>query len=192
MSDSFTLRVEGQDQVERALFALIGKVADMTPLMDIIGTYLESDAQDNFIGEHSPAGVPWLPSGRVRRTAVGKQGPQRPTGKTLQDSRRLFLSLTRKTDVNHVREVKSHSVEVGTNVVYARRHNQGWNGTEQVKAHNRVLRQVFGVKLKEARTVTVKAHSRKANTPKREFLGMSPGVQQDILGEIADYLGAAQ
>lgn len=182
--DSFSLRVEGQDQVERALFALTAKVADMTPLMDIIGGYLEADAQDNFKGEHSPAGVPWQPSGRVRRTAVGKMGPQKPKGKTLQDSRRLFLSITRQSGPT--------SVEVGTNVVYARRHNQGWSGTEQVASHTRVMREVFGVKLAEPITVTVKAHSRKASTPKREFLGMSPGAQQDILGEIADYLGAAQ
>lgn len=174
MSDSFTLRVEGQDQVERALFALIGKVADMTPLMDIIGTYLESDVADNFTGEHSPAGVPWPKSQRAIETG----------GKTLQDSRRLFQSITHRAD--------ARSVEVGTNVVYARRHNQGWNGTEQIASHRRVMREVFGVKLAEPITVTVKAHSRKANTPKREFLGMSPGVQQDILGHIADYLGAAQ
>ena len=183
MADSFILHVDGQAEIERALFVLSSKTDNLAPLMDVIGTYLESDVADNFKGEHSPAGVPWTPSGRVRRSAVGKHGPQKPTGKTLQASRRLFMSITHRAD--------ARSVEVGTNVVYARRHNQGWDGTEQVASHSRVMREVFGVKLAEPIVVTVKAHSRKANTPKREFLGMSPGVQQDILGEIADYLGVA-
>lgn len=172
MADSFALRVDGQAEIERALATVIGRVSDMAPLMDIIGVYLEDDARDNFEGEHSPAGVPWKPSQRALATG----------GKTLQDSRILFQSITHKAG--------PRSVEVGTNIVYARRHNQGWNGTEQVRAHVRVMRSVFGVPLPEPIRANVKAHSRKANTPKREFLGISPGAQQDILGEVADYLGA--
>lgn len=172
--DSFSLRVEGQDDIERKLAVLHGRLGDLTPLMDIIGMVLEVDAQDNFEGEHSPAGVPWLKSQRAKETG----------GKTLQDSRRLFLSLTHRSGATFA--------EVGTNVIYARRHNQGWSGTEKVASHKRVMQSVFGVKLADPITVTVKAHSRKANTPKREFLGMSAGAREDIFGHVADYLGVEQ
>ncbi|MGE4323986.1 MAG: phage virion morphogenesis protein [Sphingobium sp.] len=174
MADSFSIRVDGQDEIETTLAGLIGKVDDMAPLMDMIGMVLEVDAQDNFIGEHSPAGVPWPKSQRAKDSG----------GKTLQDSRRLFLSLTHRSGPTFA--------EVGTNVVYARRHNQGWSGTEQVASHKRVMREVFGVKLAEPIIATVKAHSRKANTPKREFIGLSAGGREEIAGVTADYLGVDQ
>jgi len=58
-----------------------------------------------------------------------------------------------------------------------------------VSAHRRVLTQVFGIKLAEPKTVKVKEHSRKANTPKREFLGMSAHARDEILAIADDYLG---
>jgi phage gpG-like protein len=179
MSDAFTLRVDGQDAIERDLAGLHARLGDLTPLMDTIGMILEIDAQDNFTGEHSPDGVPWIKSARV---VVGKAGPQRPTGKTLQDTRRLFLSLTHRSTAT--------TAEVGTNVVYARRHNQGWSGVEQVAAHKRVMKAAFGVKLEEPITVKVKAHSRKANTPRRQFLGLSLHAREDIADAVETYVVA--
>jgi phage gpG-like protein len=96
----------------------------------------------------------------------------RTGGKTLQDSRRLAMSITSAAT--------SDSVEAGTNVIYAARHNQGFNGTEQIPAHRRTLTQVFGVRLAQPRTVQVAAFSRKGNTPKREFLGLGPHDMDDI------------
>ncbi len=173
MADSFSLRVTGQDEVETFLAGLLGRVDDLAPLMDTIGMILEVDAQDNFLGEHSPAGVPWKKSHRAKESG----------GKTLQDSRRLFLSLTHRSTAT--------MAEVGTNVIYARRHNQGWSGTEQVAAHKRTMRMAFGVKLAEPKEVMVKAFSRQANTPQREFLGMSIGAREDILGQAEDYLAGS-
>lgn len=181
--DGFSLRVEGQDDIERKLAVLHGRLGDLTPLMDIIGMVLEVDAQDNFERERSPAGIAWPTTVRQRDGAVGEFGPNK-AHKILQASRRLFLSLTHRSG--------STFAEVGTNVVYARRHNQGWSGTEKVASHKRVMQSVFGVKLADPITVTVKAHSRKANTPKREFLGMSAGAREDIFGHVADYLGVEQ
>lgn len=174
--DSFRLHTEGQDAVERTLARLYARLGDLTSLMQDIGTLLESSTADNFKGEHSPAGVPWKKSQRAMADG----------GKTLQLSRRLALSITSSATAT--------SVEVGTNVIYAARHNQGFNGTEQVpatrmKAHRRTLTQVFGVKLAEPRVVEVasyvrKAHSRKGNTPKRQFLGLGPHDMEDI-GDLA-------
>lgn len=169
---SYQIRIDGLDPTERDLARLADRFGDLTPLMDTIGSVLVSDAQDNFAGEHSPAGVPWPPSIRAMETG----------GKTLQDSRRLYLSLT------HV--AGPRSVEVGTNVVYARRHQEGFSGSERVGAHTRTMRKVFGVTLASPIEVMVGAHERQASTPARPFLGMSPAARDEIEGQTADYVGA--
>lgn len=181
MADSISLRVEGQSELETFLARLLGKLGDLTPLMQDIGAQLETSTADNFDAESSPAGVPWPKSNRVKRTAVGKAGPlPTVTGKTLQLTRRLRLSITSIASAS--------SIEVGSNVVYARRHNQGWSGTEQIASHKRVMHEVFGVKLDNPITVTVKAHSRKANTPRRQFLGLGPHDVGDIEALATTYL----
>lgn len=178
--DAFRVDMAHAAEVEASLAALAARFGDMTDLMDIIGMEVEVDIEENFEGEHSPAGVPWPPSNRVRKTAVGKAGPlPGVTGKTLTKTRRLRGSITHKATAS--------SVEVGTNVIYAARHNQGFSGTEQVGSHRRIMRQVFGVKLKTPIEVTVGAHSRQANTPQREFLGISPDGWDGIRGHVADY-----
>lgn len=164
------LTVEGLVEVEQRLARLADRLGDLTPLMDIIGMEIEVDIEENFEGEHSPAGIPWPKSRRARETG----------GKTLTDTRRLRGSMTHNA--------APRRVEVGTNVVYARRHNDGWSGTEQVASHQRTMREVFGVELAEPIVVTVKAHSRKANTPKREFIGVSANGLDGIRGHVADYL----
>lgn len=180
MADSISLRVEGQSELETFLARLLGKLGDLTPLMQDIGALLETSTADNFDAEASPAGVPWKKSARAIETG----------GKTLQDSRRLRLSITSIATAS--------SVEAGSNVAYARRHNQGFSGTEQVSAHTvanhkRVMREVFGVTLDSPIIVTVaqhtrKAHSRKANTPRRQFLGLGPHDVGDIEALATTYL----
>lgn len=178
----FRIDLAAAEAVEARLKLLADRLGDLTPLMDIIGTTVESDVHDNFQGEHGPDGTPWKPSQRVLRSAVGKSGPQRTTGKTLQDSRRLALSITHRAGRDFA--------EVGTNVIYASRHQQGFKGTERVGAHKRRMASVFGVKLREPIEVTVGAFSRTGNTPARPFLGVSAGAWEDIAGEVADYVGA--
>ncbi|WP_052507987.1 phage virion morphogenesis protein [Sphingomonas hengshuiensis] len=171
---SFSVHAEGVAAVEARLARLAAKLGDLSPLMDTIGALGETHTQDNFEGQHTPDGVPWAPSNRVRRTAVGAAGPQRMTGKTLQDSRRLYLSITHRST--------ARSAEWGSNVAYARRHNDGFDGTEAVASHKRTMRQAFGVALAEPIEVVVGAFSRKANTPARTFLGLSA----ELIGDIED------
>lgn len=170
----FSVRVDGHDVLEKRLAVAAAGVGDLSPLMDTIGTILETDAHDNFIGQHSPDGVPWPPSIRVLEHG----------GKTLQLSRRLFQSLTHRSGRDFA--------EVGTNVAYANRHQQGFNGAEQVASHKRTMREVFGVQLAEPIEVMVGAFTRQANTPKREFLGLSAGAREDIEAAVADHVGADQ
>jgi phage gpG-like protein len=167
----FRIAIDGETEVEARLASIAHRLGDLTPLMDTIGVVIETDTEDNFEGEHGPDGVPWKPSQRVIEHG----------GKTLQLSRRLRMSMGRK--------VTSHSVEVGTNVVYARRHQEGFRGTEAIRAHKRTMRTVFGVRLKTPIEAMVGAHTRQGNTPARPFLGMSASAKADIMHYAAAYVG---
>ncbi|MCW3835973.1 phage virion morphogenesis protein [Sphingomonas canadensis] len=168
----FRISVDGQEAAERQLAALAARFGDLTPLMDVIGGVIEADVHDNFMGEHSPEGVKWTPSQRV--IAHG--------GKTLQLSRRLLLSIARR--------VGRDFVEVGSNLPYAARHQNGFNGTEQVRSHRRRITQAFGRALAEPIEVVVGAFSRKANTPARPYLGWSAAAREEVAEQVAAYAGA--
>lgn len=169
----FRISIEGATEVEARLASIAHRLGDLTPLMDTIGGVLETDTEDNFEGEHGPDGVPWKPSQRVIEHG----------GKTLQLGRFLRFSITRR--------VGPTSVEVGTNKVYARRHQEGFHGTEAVRAHKRTMRSVFGVRLKTPIEAMVGAHTRQGNTPARPFVGMSAGAKAEILHHAEAYVGGA-
>jgi phage gpG-like protein len=80
----------------------------------------------------------------------------------------------------------SLKVVIGTDVPYAKIHNEGFRGTEYVKPHRRFVDQgdkmgtgVFSVKTRKEKMATVKikqdvkGYSRKMNMPKRQFIGGS-------------------
>jgi phage virion morphogenesis protein len=170
MTDRLNVRVTGGASIEARLHQVSERLKNRKALMQQIGMQLESSTEDNFKGGHDPYGVPWPKSLRAKMTG----------GKTLMDTRRLAGSIG---------SVASNtSVEVGTNVVYAARHNQGSRGEEKVARHRRVLTTVFGIKLTEPKTVDVKAFTRKAKTPKRQFLGVGKHDEGDILALIENYL----
>lgn len=95
------------------------------------------------------------------------------TGRVLKvDTGRLRGSLAR------VHERGSLESTVGTNVSYGRRHEFGFHGTESVRAHERVMRKVFGRRLKAPINVMVRAFTRQANTPERPWL--RPALRDSI------------
>ncbi|HNP41542.1 MAG TPA: phage virion morphogenesis protein [Nitrospira sp.] len=59
---------------------------------------------------------------------------------------------------------------VGTNVVYGQRHEMGFSGTENVKAHSRLMTVAFGRKVKDPRQISVRAFSRQIKYAARPFL----------------------
>lgn len=59
---------------------------------------------------------------------------------------------------------------VSTNLSYARRHEYGFHGQEQVKQHLRMIKQAWGKQLKEPVQATVKAHSRTVDYKAHPFL----------------------
>ncbi len=171
MSIGMRITTEGQDAINARLALLADRFGDLQPLMETIGMLTEVDIQDNFERERSPEGVPWKPSQRAIRDG----------GKTLQDSRRLFLSLTSRAT--------GRSVETGTNVIYAARHHGGFWGSERVASHKRTMRQVFGVRLASPIEVTVGAFTRDVNLPARPFIGLSADGRGDIMDAAENYVG---
>ncbi|WP_207000738.1 hypothetical protein [Trinickia mobilis] len=74
---------------------------------------------------------------------------------------------------------------VSTNVVYAKPHEYGFQGTVTVKAHLRTITQAFGKQLKDPVQVNVGSYSMKMNLPEKSFLrsalaDMSDQITQGI------------
>lgn len=77
------------------------RIADMTPLMNEIGSMLVASTIDRFERGVDPTGAAWTPSRRAIREG----------GKTLIDTGRLM------TSVSH--DATADAVEIGSNVIYA-------------------------------------------------------------------------
>jgi HK97 gp10 family phage protein len=85
---------------------------------------------------------------------------------------------------------------VGTNVEYARRHEFGFVGTENVRASVRMQVKAFGKTMKNPRMVEVKAHQHKVNLPERSFLRsalneLAPELQQELYKEFGKEITAS-
>ena len=104
---NFTVKAEGASAVGRALVGLQLRMRDLRPVLAEIGAALLTSVQRRFEDEQGPSGAPWAPIQRA--------------GAILRDSGRLFQSLTYA--------VAATFVEIGTNVIYGRIHQEGgWAG----------------------------------------------------------------
>lgn len=102
-------RVEFRDgPVKAALHEIGQRAADLTPLMDMIGSHLVGAAQSRIGGSNvGPDGVPWPTSLRAAESG----------GRTLYDSGRLRDSITYRAS--------AREVEIGSNLHYAAIHQFG-------------------------------------------------------------------
>jgi phage gpG-like protein len=74
---------------------------------------------------------------------------------------------------------------VGTNVAYGRFFELGFQGTENVREHLRMVKEAFGKPIKDPRQVTVREHSRHVNMPAHSFLGSAlADMRPEILTQI--------
>jgi len=169
MSVEFRLETTGAQAIERSLAGLVTKFGDIEPLMTDIGVYLESATIERFDNETAPDGSRWTPSARAKRDS----------GKTLTDTAQLRSSITS--------EASGSSVAVGTNKIYARIHQLGFDGTIQVKGHKRTIHEAFGRSLKAPVTFDVDPFERLLNMPARPFLGLSAEDETEILAQVEDY-----
>lgn len=144
-------------QLERDIEALLSTLSDPEPFLNELGQRLRESFKYGFREQKDPNNNPWKPSQRAL-----DQG-----GQTLVDTARLRNSIgfaVSKQSATH------QTLQEGTNVIYAAVHNEGLDGIVRIKAHTRRIAMAFGKPIKP-KTIQVKAHDRKANNEKREFIG---------------------
>ncbi len=136
---------------------------DKQKILKLIGERVVFSVSKTFREGGRP--TKWVRSKRTYQKHRSKKDKKLREGKTLIDTGTLRRS------IHYV--VADSSVNIGTNVVYAKIHNEGGiiSKTESVKSHNRRITTSKGT-----RNITVKAHSRSKSItiPKREFLLIQP------------------
>lgn len=146
-------------------------------------------AQKNWIGNNTEY---WRP-----RKAYSKWGktPRNKGRALLVDTSRLRRSI-------RIMNKTTTSVTIGSDVPYAKAHNEGYRGnvSQPVSAHTR--RKTQAIVGKSGRTLKgrlvvgetqVKAHSRtiKQNIPRRRFIGQSPYLDKQIIRIISAEINKA-
>jgi len=152
------LEYTGTEKVNR----LVSKLLDQRktrPLMQDVGRIMKADTALNFRGQRSPEGAPWKPIQR--------------RGQILSDTRRLRNSINYRT-------IGDDTVAIGTNVDYARVHQEGFEGKISVPGHTRRITQAFGKKLKFPVFQTVGPHQRFMRLDARPYLGVGPRAEKKI------------
>ncbi len=128
-------------------------------------------AQKNWIGNGTEY---WRP--RKAHTKWGKT-PRNKGRALLVDSGRLRRSI-------RIMSKTAYSVTIGSDVPYAKAHNDGYKGSvsQQVSAYTRRKTEKQGKSRKVVGTVQVSAHNRtvKQNIPRRKFIGQSPYLTKQI------------
>lgn len=114
MADSdLTVEIKNLNVTQTNLKLVSRRLRDMSYIMDVIGQYMTTETQENFLKEQEPSGKKWEKS-----KAATKRG-----GRTLTDQGHLFKSITHKAE--------KYSVTFGANitsfgsVVYAAIHQFG-------------------------------------------------------------------
>lgn len=166
---SISIDLSDLTKMNAALEAAYKRSQDLSPLMDAIGLALETTTDERFDTGRAPDGSAW-PKGK------------KTEGKTLINL--AFL----KNSIGNRREVTPSSVEIGSNLAYARIHDQGFDGEQAVAAHSREVNVVFGRRLNAPKTQNVAAHTRQMTMPKRQFLGIGGDDPQTMRELTADYL----
>lgn len=108
-------------------------------------------------------------------------GRKRDNRAVLVDSGRLKKSV-RKTFASQ------EKIIIGTDVPYAQVHNEGFKGTVKVKAHTRRRTSGRSRDRSQDSEYEVKAHSRKVDIPKRQFIGESKVLTEQIEKTIQEHI----
>lgn len=142
-----------KDGALAALGAVRDRLVNRKPALRAIARAGVASTRRRFQYSRAPDGSTW------------KKG-RKTSGKTLILSALLLRSISDRPPTDD-------SVEWGSNRAYAGVHQDGFDGTVQVRSHERTVRKIFGLALKAPKVQTVRAHSRKMNMPARPYLGVN-------------------
>ncbi len=171
MAGGFSARMDTR-ALERTAAELSGRVDDWTPIWPTIGEVIRTSISDTFRAEGRPERWPDLTdfTKEMRRKGTGA-GPQ---VKILQDTGRLFDSITDSSDRDHA-ELRNTATEFefGTNVIYAPVHNYG--ATIRPKKKGGAL--AFGGVVRKS-----------VRIPARPFAVVLPEDEDEIVATVEDWL----
>lgn len=148
--------------------ALLGKV-DRRGLLDLVGAEVESQTKRRIETEKSgPDGIPW------DSWSPGYAETRHGGHSLLEADGHLLGSIDHQV-------AGDDSVEIGSNLVYARIQQEG-SGSEPVTvpAHKRLITKVFGRELSFGVWASVDTYRFVQNIPARPYLGLSGENEHDI------------
>lgn len=168
MGDGLEIKYDIND-FTKSLGEFISKLEHREPLMREMAAAMGDAVEENFRNQGRPAWAGWSP--RYAKTRVG--------GKILQKSGRLAASISQFSD--------NDSATVGTNVKYARIHQEGGEIKHQARSQTLHFKQHkngevgnrFVKKSKSNFSQTVAVGAYKMKMPARPFLHLT---EQDIEG----------
>ncbi|MDA0148852.1 phage virion morphogenesis protein [Vibrio sp. LaRot3] len=143
--------------------------ANKRKLLRLIGAEVESQTHERFREtKRAPDGSKWQAwSSSYAKSRQGSQSLLMASGE-LDDSIQSFVK-------------GNDAVHTGSPLAYARAIQDGFKGSVKIAAHNRRIEQAFGRALKFPVYQSIKAHTRKMNTPQRQYLGLSSENRKDLL-----------
>lgn len=155
-----TLTIRDED-IDAGLTRLYQAAETIAPALKNIGEYEAQVTRGRFVDEEDPEGKAWKPLNPLYRKT------QKGSGILKGESRSLSQIIWQLVD--------DASVEIGSNEVYARIHNEG--GVIKAKDAPALVFSMGGKTIK-VKSVTI---------PKRQFLGLSEKDRADILDIIEDH-----
>lgn len=173
---SASLEIIGDTSLER-IRTIVARLADPTltaQLADDIGAVVESQTKRRIADEKTaPDGSKWEAwSESYAKTRHGNQSLLRGNGDLL-DSIQFYT--------------EKKAVHVGSPLVYAGVHNDGFSGSVPVSPHKRRITQAFGKALKFPVFQSVSSFARHMSVPQRQFLGLSGDNKNELLSVIGSF-----
>lgn len=181
------------DAIQAALDKVAARGGDTAPMMADIEGAMIFDVQRRFETETDPAGQAWQRMSKRTAAARAKRGRRKAadaapvTPKLLRDTNRLYSSIQGSSGAGFA--------EVGTNLDYARIHQEG-GVIEQYPQSRKVRFRKVGNQTRFARKAHKRAFekpvtygARTITIPARPYLGFSDAARAKILGIIEAHFG---
>lgn len=108
------IRVSGLDRTQQFMDEIAARLADMSPILEVVAQDVKTAIDDSFAQQSSPDGTPWAPLSRATLSKRRGSGAQ----SILIDTGRLRNSVTTTFG--------RRSIGFGTNVAYGGAHQFGY------------------------------------------------------------------
>lgn len=174
-----SFEVLGDPELKR-IRELVNRLSDpklQSQLLDEVGGLVEAQTKNRIADEKTaPDGSKW-------------EAWSEDYAKTRHDNQSL---LSGHGDLRESIQfyVDKKAVHVGSPLLYAGVHNDGFDGAVKVPAHIRRITQAFGRALKFPVFQQVSSFARQMHVPQRQFLGLSGNNRTELLSVIGTFWGA--